>query len=188
MDRIKALRAAMEEYDVEFVRVSAEQVENAETYYGIVFPAVLKEFYLGGMPRGKRFPNWTSRKKDNVDEVRRMLDFPMNSIVAAVDHNEYWTMAWGEQPETEEASVEVAKEKVSQMLAETPLIPLVGHCYLVCNGTEAAGPVLSVFGEEVAVMGDNLIDFFEKRYHVVPRSEVEEATVEACGSWKTMVG
>jgi hypothetical protein len=56
------------------------------------------------------------------------------------------------------------------------LVPVYGHRYLVADAAYVPSPEFSVYGSDVIVFGDDLLDYVAREHHVPPRHESPHRT------------
>lgn len=141
--------------------IEKEQLEAAEECFGIRFPGELVEFYLTGMPVGRRFPDWTDLSEENVKRIRKSLRFPEMSV----------------RNENEDQFPQDA----------VPLIPVYGHKYMpVIEGLED-GPIISVYGLDIIYSGRNLLNFLEIKFLGKDPDTIWEDAVAVIPGWEELI-
>ena len=147
-----------------------EQILAAEQTYGIVFPDDYRAFLrtLHALDRstfyagfgdgdlliegeGTAFFNWVTDR----DAITQAMEWPREGLVSAAVPGTpgWWQEDWGAPPNTETE----ARLQIDALLRTAPpLIPVVGHRYLVEADTPQGYVVLSVYGPDVVVYAQNL--------------------------------
>jgi hypothetical protein len=104
------------------------------------------------------WPDWRSGAPD---ELRAMLERPIDGVLFDVENNSYWNSGWGSRPEDNAAAVRVARDG----LAGVPrLVPVYGHRFLPAGAGTYGHPVLSVWQTDVIAYGLNLADYIEHEF------------------------
>jgi len=106
-----------------------------------------------GMVENKRssFYNW---RKD--PELAGAMNWPLDGLYFDLEHNQLWHERWGNRPD----SLEDQKEKLSKLVQSAPpLIPIIGHRYLVGAPIKEGNPVLSVYQSDIVIYGADLRKF-----------------------------
>jgi hypothetical protein len=130
------------------------ELDTAQQKFGLVFPPDLVALLRDRRPLDGH---------DWADEVaiRRMLDWPLESLLFDVEHNVLRWPEWGEKPASPDARKEVLRSVVSRA---PKLIPLIGHRNLPEEPHEEGNPVFSVYQSDVIYYGANLTDYFEREF------------------------
>lgn len=192
METINTLLYSMRAQGTEVILlISDELLDAAEARFGITFPKCLREFYKWGMPVNELYPNWISEDEDEINRIRRMLEFPMVSMLSAVEDIGFWKASWGERPEDEEEAMVIAREKLAELMVKNPPIPIMGHNYLISGENleedAKAYPVLSIFGDDIIYQADSFLSFLERRFMLAELPEVTEEMVDKAAAWKEYV-
>ncbi len=151
--------------------LTEEELARAESTYGFVFPASLREFYAIALPvatdepvtpriRDDWFPLWNDFSDDNVETIRARMAYPLRSILWDVENNGDWRKAWGERP----TDLAEALEKCRTALAADPvMIPVHAHRYMPALA-DSDPYVLSIHGFDTILYGDNLEDYLRNEF------------------------
>ncbi|MDE6847445.1 MAG: hypothetical protein K2J99_16995 [Lachnospiraceae bacterium] len=148
--------SALRQKGIEFaIGLSDEEFYWIEQEYAIVFPEELKKIYKVTLPVSKGFYNWRDRSKENVANIKRVMQVPIQGIVDNMDEID-WNEEWGEEP----SSLEKRKIKIEDMMLKAPkLIPIYLHRYMPAFKCERP-PIFSVCGTDIIYFAKNIIDYF----------------------------
>ena len=138
------------------------ELEAAQEKFGIVFPPDLINLYLEKRPVGGH--DWR-----NEAAIRKMLSWPLETLLFDVEHNQLWWSEWGKRPDTAEARREILALVVSRA---PRLIPLFSHRFLPASPCVSGNPVFSVYGADVIAYGANLNDYFEREFGTRPNVQL----------------
>lgn len=81
--------------------LTADEVLRIEKNYDIIFPMSLRAFLMTALPVSKEFYNWRNKDKENIENIKNMLNQPIQYIYDMPEEI-YWCEDWGEEPENEE--------------------------------------------------------------------------------------
>ena len=127
-------------------------LQAAEDKFGLAFPPDLYAFFLEKRPLAGH--DWR-----NEAAIRKMLSWPLETLLFDVENNKMWWPEWGEKP----ALAKFRKEIMQKVVLNAPrLIPLISHRFLPEMPNEAGNPVFSVYGIDTIYYGENLEDYFER--------------------------
>jgi hypothetical protein len=87
------------------------------------------------------WPEWCG----DPDDLHRQLGWPVKGVLLEVESGEHWNPAWGEEPDTTEEAVEVARLAMEDV---PRLIPVYGHRFLPAGRGTSGHPVLFVCGTD----------------------------------------
>ena len=128
------------------------ELRAAENKFDLAFPPDLKALFLEKRPLGGH--DWR-----NEGAIRKMLSWPLETLLFDVENNEMWWPEWGEKP----ASADSRKEVIQHVVSQAPrLLPLFSHRFLPEMPNEAGNPVFSVYGADTIYYGANLEDYFAR--------------------------
>ncbi|MFJ5991121.1 hypothetical protein [Lentzea sp. NPDC092896] len=149
--------------DAEFARIEAEhEFEFADDH---------RAFLAAGLPVNTPFmseagvfhtwdqawPEW----RGEPDDLHRRLGEPLKGVLWEVESGEHWNPAWGEEPDTTEEAVAVAR----LLTEDVPrLIPVYRHRFLPAGRGTSGHPVLSVHGTDIICYGSDLIDYVSREF------------------------
>jgi hypothetical protein len=140
--------------------LSDDELARAEALCEARFPPDLAGLLREGLPVGSRFPDWR-RLPDDVTGRAWVLE----GILSDVEDNRFWLEGWGVRP----ADAAEALSRAAAELARAPrLIRVFGHRFLPAEPHEAGNPVLSVYGTDVIVYGDDLASWVDAEFSLVP--------------------
>ncbi len=101
---------------------------------------------------GPGFYNWLL----DSENLEAAFQWPLNGLMFDVEHNDLWLASWGPRPDT----LASCRSKLADLISEAPpLIPLIGHRYLVGRPLRAGNPVLSVYQGDIIFYGSDLRSF-----------------------------
>ncbi|GLY64689.1 hypothetical protein [Amycolatopsis taiwanensis] len=159
--------------DAEFARIEGE--------HGFEFADDHRAFLAAGLPMNRPFEPepgvihawekpWPEWRGGDPAELRKQLNWPVESILWSVETNGHWVGAWGARPDTPEAAVAVAR----RLLADVPrMIPIYAHRYLPAGRGTFGHPVLSIWGTDIIYYGTDLADYVNYEFEE-PRPEHPE--------------
>lgn len=127
-----------------------------EQRWGFRFAPDHRAFLTGGLPVGQAWPDW--RAADPL-AVRGLVNWPVDGLLFAVEHNGYWHAAWDARPADDADALAVAYAALRRW---PPLVPLHGTYYLPSAADGAGHPVLDVFRDSVQLLGADLVDWVEQ--------------------------
>ena len=165
--------------------VTAEQLDRVQERYGIVFPEMLRRFYMMGMPVSDGFVRWLDESPEYTETVRRKLKAPIRGILTAVELEEVWPPAWGICPEEEEQALEMAAERLK---GAAVLIPLYAHRYMVCLPDTDDAPALSVYGGDIIYYGADLKNWLQIEFCGLSQQTVFESELPEIPVWQELIG
>lgn len=141
--------------------LSDEDIKIIEKRYNIKFPKSLIEFYKLANPISGDFVNWKDDSEENITKNKKLLNAPIDDILFEIEQNNYWVSEW-EEPET----IDEKKKKFVEIMKNEPkLIPFFYTRYVVSKeGVDDPG-VLSLWGGDVIVLGNNLLDYLDNEIH-----------------------
>jgi hypothetical protein len=155
-----------------------DEVAEAEARFGLVFPPDYRLFlqtlhttdpervrFEDGKIRervGRPFHDWTGHR----DLIDKAMAWPVEGLLWSIEADHSWTSRWGERPLSREGRAEL----ITRLSTEgAPLIPLMGHRYLVGSPLASGNPVLSIYGSDVIVysptFGDWLVEELASMIH-----------------------
>ena len=144
------------------------EIEKFQKRWGLLFPPDYRRFLeiLGAPDRplfsaaftdgdeltGDHVPsflNWMSDEEAIEDALR----WPYEGLEFDLEHNDLWLESWGPKPKRLAARKKVLAELVE---SAPPLIPIMGHRYLLGEPVAPGNPVLSVYQSDIIVYGSTL--------------------------------
>ncbi|MFF4594935.1 hypothetical protein [Amycolatopsis sp. NPDC001319] len=138
--------------------LSPTELDDVESQFGFRFSLDHRVFLTAGVPVGDRWPDWLH---GNPDHLRKRLDWPVDGLLYAIEHNGFWHDSWGARPRVMSNALACAR----RLLAAVPqLVPVCGHRYLPGVAGEAGYPVLSVYQADVAVCGRDLRGYVRREF------------------------
>jgi hypothetical protein len=85
--------------------------------------------------------------------LRDALDWPVEGLLAHVEHQELWWPAWGERPRASAEAVNVARRALGEL---APLVPVRNYHYLSSEPSQPGNPVFLCHETDVFVCSSNL--------------------------------
>ena len=135
--------------------LSLEELQFIESFYEIKFPQSLQSFLMLKVPISHGFYNWRDMNKDNVEYIKKIINFPYEEIFNRADEV-YWNDNWGVEPD-KDGYLYMVREK----LRNAPkLVPVYSHRYMPIT-PEINPPVLSIHGVDVIFYGMDLEDYID---------------------------
>jgi hypothetical protein len=139
---------------------SDSELEEIQQRWKLTFPPDLVALlrHQRSFGEGPAALDWLTSSEE---EIKARLDWPFESFLFDVEHDQLWWPEWGEKP----ASAPERREQLAKVFAEAPkLIPLFGHRYLPAEPCEAGNPVFSVYQSDVIYYGANLQDWLRREF------------------------
>lgn len=134
---------------------SQAELDDAQAKYGLVFPPDLVALLLERRP----VQGYDWRTDD--DQIRAILQWPLEGLLFDVENNDLWWPEWGLRPQTPEARAHV----VADVVDDAPkLIPILSHRFLPAEPNEAGNPVFSIYQSDVIYYGADLADYFDREF------------------------
>ncbi|MEU4669471.1 hypothetical protein AB0F91_16155 [Amycolatopsis sp. NPDC023774] len=159
--------------------LSEAELTDVEAQFGFRFSLDHRAFLTAGVPVGDRWPDWLH---GNPDHLRKRLDWPVDGLLYAVEHNGFWHPSWGARPRVLSNALACAR----RFLAVVPqLVPVCGHAYLPGIAAASGYPVLSVYHADVAVRGWDLRGYLRHEFGAEPLAE-EPADARQVAFWSEL--
>lgn len=149
---------------------SEQEIKSVEDVWNINFPPDYRQFLqLLGLPDRPMFsvrysgnvmvqsekPSFYDWRKD-TEAIKEALEWPLKGILFDVERNDLWLESWGVRP----SQPEERQIRLSELIHEAPpLIPIIGHRYLVGTPVESGNPVLSVWQSDIICFGSDFRNF-----------------------------
>ncbi|UFS59786.1 SMI1/KNR4 family protein [Subtercola endophyticus] len=153
--------------------LSEEQIRAFEDEFGFEFDADHRELLMLAVPTGRGWFDW---RRSTREDIESRLAWPVEGILWDVHYNDFWPTVWGRKPSGAPALESTAR----QHLAAVPkLVPLFRHRFMAAATRGGGAPVFSVVQADVALYGENLVDYVAretgstKRYHSSPHRRIE---------------
>lgn len=168
--------------DAEFARVEAE--------FGFTFADDHRAFLAAGLPvahpsptlRRQPWPNW---RDGDRDELRASLASPVDGVLFDVEHNAFWTPAWGPRPTSPADALDAAR---AELAAVPQMVPVHSHRYLPAGRGTYGHPVLSIHQTDVIFYGAELADYIDQESHGSPRWDDASPPRATVPFWRDLVG
>lgn len=159
--------------------LSDQEISEIEKRYGIKFPKSLISFYQEGLLIGceslhgisgehlkSDFMNWRDTSRENVKAIKAWIRWPFESIFWDIENGQFWVHGWDEPKNFDEKKARFMEE----MKNEPRPIPIFGHrCILAKEGADDP-PVLSMYGSDIIIFGNNLKDYLAYEFLEEKRS------------------
>ena len=134
--------------------LSISELHEIENRFNFQFPPDLSAFLQLGFPVGDRFPDW---RNGSEDDLRSLLNIPVDGILFDVEQNGFWLPEWGKRPK----SLADAENIVRKLIEDAPtLIPIWGHRMIPDRPHQVGNPVFSVQQTDIIYYGCDLRDYF----------------------------
>ncbi len=143
-----------------------KDVVKAENRWRFTFPPDYRRFLtvLGTPNQLMSGSRWRDNELVQVDspsfydwrhDLSEAVNWPLKGLLFDVDHG-LWYESWGHRPTTKEGR----HEKITALVDQAPpLIPIIGHRFLLGEPMEEGNPVLSVYQSDIIVYGTNFRKF-----------------------------
>ncbi len=174
--------------------LSDDEFARVEATYGFRFADDHRAFLAAGLPvdtwgeesvpgesraHQRPWPDWRSAEPD---ELRAMLDRPVEGVLFDIEHDVFWDRSWGARPDDPADALRLAADR----LAEVPrLVPVYGHRFVPAGAGTYGHPVLSVWQTDVIFYGLDLADYVEHEFG--RRREYAREPVATVGFWRDLV-
>jgi hypothetical protein len=137
--------------------LTGNELRRVEDEFGIRFNPDHRSLLTAGMALGPRWPDWRDGDRESL---RARLDEPVDGVLFDVEENGFWWHGWGDRPrDTGQALIQA---RVG-LKAAPSLVPIYGHRF--CPSLPAFGlPVLSVVQTDVAVYGQDVVDYLLREF------------------------
>jgi hypothetical protein len=137
--------------------LTGSELRLVEGEFGFRFNPDHRALLTAGMPRGGRWPDWLDGDRESL---RAWLWEPVDGVLFDVEENGFWWDGWGERP----ADMAQALAQARVGLQGVPsLVPIYGHRF--CPALPVIGlPVLSVVQTDVAVYGQDIVDYLLREF------------------------
>jgi hypothetical protein len=140
--------------------LSDAEIAKVEKQFGLAFPPDYRLFlrtlhttdpervqYVDGRIQtilGRPFHDWQGDR----GAIEEAMAWPLDGLLWSVEADVSWTSRWGDRSGSREARAARVRHLAQ---SSPPLIPLMGHRYLVGHPLESGNPVLSIYGTDVVV-------------------------------------
>lgn len=138
--------------------LSAGELDRIQRRCGFEFADDHRAFLATGLPVGTRWPDW---RHGTDDDLRALLDRPVEGVLFDVGRNDFWCRSWGPRPDDPDVALEVARSRLSLV---PRMLPLYSHRYLPAGRDMSGHPVLSIHQTDVICYGVDLIDFIHREF------------------------
>jgi hypothetical protein len=137
------------------------ELRRVEDEFGFRFNPDHRALLLAGMPRGGRWPDWLAGDRGSL---RAWLDEPVEGVLFDVAENGFWWHGWGERPGHNRQALAQARVGLK---AAPSLVPINGHRFCPCLPMFGL-PVLSVVQTDIAVYGQDIVDYLWREFGEAP--------------------
>jgi hypothetical protein len=153
--------------------LTGAELDRIEQEFGFRFAADHRAFLSAGLPvntrpqprepgvihaRPKPWPDW---RNGDRDELRSLLDWPIEGVLFDVENNGFWYHGWGSHPRDTASALATA----TRMLAQVPkMVPVYGHRYLPGQPDTFGHPVLSIWQTDIIYYGSDLADYIDREF------------------------
>jgi hypothetical protein len=151
---------------------SDAEIDSFEKIWNVRFPPDYRLFLqlLGAPDRPMMMFGYGDRKEERVqgespsfynwrtdsDAIHEAMAWPLEGLLFDVEHNVLWLDSWGVRPDDREGR----QQRLSDLILEAPpLIPIIGHRYLLGMPIQAGNPVLSVYQSDIIFYGSDFREF-----------------------------
>lgn len=147
--------------------LSGSEISAAEAALGVSFPPDLRLFlktlhtttrpplairFIGDRPQSVEVPGFYDWR-EGIAEAKRAVELAYEGVAPDVQRQGMWLSEWGAKPGSVQEIAQVLKRELPK---SSPLIPLFGHRFLIAEPAEPGNPVLSAYGGDVIVYGNDL--------------------------------
>jgi hypothetical protein len=137
--------------------LTGNELRRVEAEFGIRFNPDHQALLTAGMPKGGRWPDWRDGDRESL---RARLEEPVEGVLFDVGENGFWWHGWGERPAKPAQALALARVALK---GAPSLVPIYGHRF--CPSLPMFGlPVLSVVQTDVAVYGQDIVDYLLREF------------------------
>lgn len=172
--------------EAEWVSLTDVEVEKLERKWEIHFPlAYRKLLTILGFGQYTNFAssvfyNW----REDQEGIAKALAWPLEGLLFDVENNGLWCGNWGSRP----GSVDDRRKKLTELVATAPpLIPVMGHRYMLDCLIESQNPVLSVYQSDIIVYGMNLQRYLLSEFDYLLNLNADRAGKNAVQGWSEVL-
>jgi hypothetical protein len=160
--------------------LTGNELRRVEREFGIRFNPDHRSLITAGMPHGGRWPDW---RDGDREALRAWLDEPVDGVLFDVEENGFWWHGWGERP----GDVTQALAQACVRLKGAPsLVPIYGHRF--CPALPLFGlPVLSVVQTDVAIYGQDIVDYLLREFRGYPEEPKQIGPVLDVPFWSELI-
>ena len=138
-------------------------------------PEEVGAFYEGHtlVPKtGRSLYDWSG----DPEPISEALAWPLKGLLWSIEADDGWHPNWGKRPKSSSERARAVRKLVE---LGPPLIPVLGHRYLVGAPMVEGNPVLSMYGSDVIVYADDLesyltIELTSQPWHASKYSELAD--------------
>jgi len=181
MDRYKDIMEKLKEKGVVFDHaMSAQEMAEIESLYGISFPAELKELYSLGLPLSNGFYNWRDMSSENTRLIKNALEMPIKGLQTDLENGDFWCDYWELQPD----NIEEAQRVLLKHYSNAPkLIPIFSNRYMPFIPENTNIPVFSIMGSDIIYYGTDLISYLEIEFGLTQYKDIMQANFQYVTFW-----
>ncbi|MEM7336927.1 MAG: hypothetical protein AAF490_32940 [Chloroflexota bacterium] len=173
--------------------MTPKEIDSAEKKWNILFPPDYRRFLelLGAPDQNMQRAHWTDEGMIfsdapsffnwNQDDsfIEDALAWPLEELLFDVQ-NDLWFNGWGKRPSNQEDQFETVRSLVKNA---PPLIPIIGHRYLLGKPTQVNNPIFSVYQSDIIIYGMNLKKFLLVEFAQLLAINHEQAYVNAVSDY-----
>lgn len=137
--------------------LGAAEFAALEQRFGFTFNPDHRALLATGLPTGRRWPDW---RDGDPDQLRLLLEAPIDGVLFDVQENGFWLPSWGDRPSRTAFALSVARRRLDGV---PRLAPVYGHRYAPAL-PEPGLPVFSVMQTDVIVYGDTLAGYLRHEF------------------------
>lgn len=164
--------------------MSLSEIDQTEKLYDISFPVELKHLYSVGLPVSKSFYNWRDTHKENVQQIKDILNMPIQGLISDLETNDFWCDDWGEKP----TDIRDAQSILLEHYNKAPqIIPIYAHRYMPFIPNETDIPIFSIMQSDIIYYGVNLISYLEIEFGFRQYSELMQANFRHVDFWSDLL-
>lgn len=149
---------------------SDSEINSFEQIWNLKFPADYRLFLrLLGAPDRPMFATWYDGSnmvqgerpsfynwRTDAEAIREAIAWPLEGLLFDVENNVLWLDSWGVRPNDREGR----EQRLSELVGEAPpLIPIIGHRYLLGTPLQVGNPILSVYQSDIIFYGSDFRKF-----------------------------
>ena len=152
--------------------LSIDEISQIEKFYNLSFNIDHRNYLMRYVLIGGSFYDWRNDTKNNVEHIKKMLNWPLEGILFDIEHNIYWPREIEIKPERitqkKDIFIKYYQENISK------LVPIYGHRYMCSEPKKTGAPVYSVYQTDIIYYGDNILDYFSKEFGINIKNNYEK--------------
>lgn len=159
--------------------LTGNELGRVEDVFGIRLNPDHRTLLTAGMPLGPRWPDW---RHGDREALKEWLAEPVDGVLFDVEENGFWWHGWGERPQ--DMAQALAQARVG-LKAAPSLVPIYGHRF--CPSLPMPGlPVFSVVQTDVAIYGQDVVDYLLREFSGAPERPVTIGPVLEVPFWSEL--